>query len=81
MSGTASRAFAIVGTRLMSVARCSSISLYTVSGIEAANHHLLHAHHRGGVRVTPSVGVKQRDRVQVHHVVRARHSRWTTDIA
>ena len=58
----------MVGTRLMSVARCSSISLYTLSGIEATHHDLFDAHHRGGVRVTPSVGVKQRDRVQVYHV-------------
>ena len=35
-----------------------------VRGVEAPHHHLLQAHHGGGLRPAPAVGVEQRDGVQ-----------------
>ena len=38
-------------------------------GIEAAHHHLLDTHHHRDLRTSPTIGVEQRDGVQLHTVV------------
>ena len=65
-SGAFSSALAMVGTRLMSVARCSWISLNTKVGSKRRTITCLTPKHGGSLRTAPAIGVEQRDGVQVH---------------